>query len=195
MAMFKNVLVAIDGSATSQRALKAAIDLAADQQATLTVLHVIDDFAAMPTLEGGFVPANYVDTMLEGLKESGERILDKAARVASGRALKSRALMVETRGRSVANAILEQARKLRADVIVLGTHGRRGLSRLLLGSDAEMVLREAACPVLLVRSPDKEARKREAKPAKRAAKAGAAASPARKRAGKRAAAAADERVR
>jgi nucleotide-binding universal stress UspA family protein len=155
--MFRNVLVAIDGSAASTRALKAAVELAADQKANLTILHVIDDFAAMPMYDGSFVPANYMDSMIEGLKESGERIVDKAGKVAAGREVAPRSVMIETGGQSVAQAILEQARKLRADVIVLGTHGRRGLSRLLLGSDAEMVLREAPCPVLLVRAPDAEA--------------------------------------
>jgi len=61
-------------------------------------------------------------------------------------------LMVESRGRYVSDVILHHARAWRADVIVMGTHGRRGLKRLLLGSDAERVLREAPVPVLLVRA-------------------------------------------
>jgi nucleotide-binding universal stress UspA family protein len=62
-------------------------------------------------------------------------------------------VLLETVGRRVADLIIKQAKKWRADVIVLGTHGRRGLSRLVMGSDAEVVLRETPIPVLLVRSP------------------------------------------
>ena len=68
-------------------------------------------------------------------------------------------MLVESRGHSVADTILEQARKTKADVIVLGTHGRRGLSRILMGSDAEAVVREARVPVLLVRSQERPAGK------------------------------------
>ena len=177
--MFRNVLVAIDGSAASTRALEVAVELAADQKAALSIVHVIDDFAAMPMYDGSFVPANYMESMVEGLKESGARILDKAGKVASRRDVAPRSVMVETGGQSVAQAILAQARKLRADVIVLGTHGRRGLSRLLLGSDAEMVLREAPCPVLLVRAPDTQPQASKA-----AAKAPARAASGRKSAAK-----------
>ena len=67
--------------------------------------------------------------------------------------LRAKTVLVETVGESVADAILIQARKVRAELIVLGTHGRRGLARMLMGSDAEAVVREARVPVLLVRSP------------------------------------------
>jgi nucleotide-binding universal stress UspA family protein len=59
----------------------------------------------------------------------------------------------ETLGHRVADLIIKQAKRWRADVIVLGTHGRRGVSRLVMGSDAELVVRETSVPVLLVRSP------------------------------------------
>ena len=67
--------------------------------------------------------------------------------------IKVEPVLLETVGRRVADLIIKQAKKWRADVIVLGTHGRRGLSRLVMGSDAEVVLRETPIPVLLVRSP------------------------------------------
>jgi len=62
---------------------------------------------------------------------------------------------VETAGYGVADVILKQAKKTRADLIVMGTHGRRGVARLVMGSDAEGVVRGAPVPVLLVRSADK----------------------------------------
>lgn len=62
-------------------------------------------------------------------------------------------VLLETLGHRVAELIIKQAKKWRADVIVLGTHGRRGLARVLMGSDAEIVVRESPVPVLLVRAP------------------------------------------
>ena len=151
--MFTRILVAVDGSSTSNRGLKSAIDLAADQKATLYILHVVDDMAATPPANDGFIPAEYIESMIEALRESGRRIVARAAQLACDRGLEAHSLVVETLGRSVAETILLAARKHKADVIVLGTHGRKGLRRVLLGSDAENVLREARVPVLLVRGP------------------------------------------
>jgi nucleotide-binding universal stress UspA family protein len=69
-------------------------------------------------------------------------------------------LLLETLGRRVADVIVREAKKWRADVIVLGTHGRSGLSRVVLGSDAELVVRESPVPVLLVRGRVTGSRKR-----------------------------------
>ena len=174
--MFQNILVAVDGSATATRGLKSAIQLAADQHATLNVIHIIDDMAVMPVLEGGFVPSNYVDSMFDALRDNGRKVLAKAEKLAQEQSVPVKTLLVESVGRTVAHAILAQARKARADVIVLGTHGRRGLTRVLLGSDAETVLREATCPVLLVRAPEPARRAVHDKAA--ASKASAGAKPA-----------------
>jgi nucleotide-binding universal stress UspA family protein len=150
--MFKNILVAVDGTPTAQRGLKLATDLAADQHATLHIVHVVDANVVLP-LEGGFVPADYFQSMKGALRETGRAILDRAAAFAGDRGLQVRSVLVESTGHDVAARLLREAGKRKADLIVLGTHGRRGLRRLLLGSDAEMVLREARVPVLLVRVP------------------------------------------
>jgi nucleotide-binding universal stress UspA family protein len=149
--MFTNILVAIDGSPTAERGLRTALGLAADQHATLHVVHVIDDLAAMPAFDSAYVPATYIDTMIDSLREGGERVLARARKLATGAGVNAQMRVVESLGRSVAQTILREARKVHADLIVMGTHGRRGLNRALLGSDAENVLREATCPVLLVR--------------------------------------------
>jgi nucleotide-binding universal stress UspA family protein len=181
--MFKQVLVAVDGSPTSNRGLKAAIGLAADQHASLAIVHVVDTMASMAYVgDMSYVPASYVDDMLEDLRVSGRRILAKAEGTARDAGVEAKTLLVETKGGTVAEAILGQARKAHADVIVLGTHGRRGLSRVLMGSDAETVLREARVPVMLVRAPEAGARsgvlkstRTRAKRAARKATTGAAA--------------------
>lgn len=151
--MFEQVMVAVDGSPTANRGLKAAIGLASDQHASLSIVHVIDDTAGVAYVgDMGYIPANYVDSLLEDLRENGRRVLDKAQAAAREAGVEAKTILVETKGRTVADTIVNQGRKLRADVIVLGTHGRRGLRRVLMGSDAEAVLREARVPVLLVRA-------------------------------------------
>ena len=160
--MFKRILVALDGSAASNAGLKSAIQLAVDQQATLLALHVIDNAAVAMNFEGGYMPSGYVDSLYEGLRERGQATLAKAETAARNAGADVKPLLVETRGQTVAHAILDQARKAKADLVVLGTHGRRGLSRMLMGSDAEAVVREARVPVLLVRSRERAARKASA---------------------------------
>jgi nucleotide-binding universal stress UspA family protein len=170
--MFQHILVAVDGSPTSNRGLRTAIDLAADQKATLQILHVVDALAGVPALEGAYFPAQYLDQMADALRDQGRAVLAKAQALASARGVDANLGLVESVGHTVAHAILAHARRQRADLIVLGTHGRRGLSRALMGSDAEMVLREARVPVLMVRAPTPSASRAKAKkaPAKAAAK-------------------------
>ena len=161
--MFKRILVPIDGSSTSNRGLQQAIALAKDQSARLCLLHVVDEGVLDPGLEGTiYLPRSYVERVMKALRNKGQKLLAKAETRARQRRLRVETVLQRIRGRPVAELIIEQAKKWRADVIVLGTHGRRGLSRLLLGSDAEMVVREAPVPVLLVHS-----RGRSAKPGSR----------------------------
>ena len=151
--MFKQIIVAVDGSPTSNRGLKAAIGLASDQRATLSIVHVINDVASISYVgDMGYVPADYVDTLLDDLRRNGQKVLARAAATAKAGGVTAKTTLVETKGGSIAEAILAQVRKVHADVIVMGTHGRRGLRRALMGSDAEAVLQEARVPVLLVRS-------------------------------------------
>ena len=150
--MFKRILVAVDGSTTASRGLKVAIGLARDQGATLDVLHVIDNLTITPAFDGGgYIPPAYVDELIKELQDHGRKVLAKSEALARKDGVRVRTVLVETSGKDVAHAILSQARKLKSDVIVLGTHGRRGLRRIVLGSDAEAVVRDSTVPVLLVR--------------------------------------------
>jgi nucleotide-binding universal stress UspA family protein len=161
--MFKRILVAVDGSPASNAGLAAAVELASDQHATLIALHVIDDGTLPVDFEGVSYPAKYVDTYFEAMHKSGRKLLDRIAKSALAAGLQCESVLERSRARTVADVVVSQARKLRADVIVIGTHGRRGLRRLLLGSDAEAVVREATVPVLLVRARERA----RATPAKR----------------------------
>jgi nucleotide-binding universal stress UspA family protein len=151
----------VDGSATSKVGLRHALGLARDQRARVRVLNVLDDLALAPMMEG--YPAGDMAMLIDSMKASGRKALDEASALAKKSGISADVAMIEARGRAVSDSILEDARKSRADLIVMGTHGRRGLNRLLLGSDAERVLREARIPVLLVRQQEPQ-RRRTRKP-------------------------------
>jgi len=163
--MFKRILVAVDGSPTALRGLKLALALAKQHEATLHVLHVVDDMVVAQGYDGAaWVAPQYVDDLLSGMREAGRKVLARAVKLGEAEGQPVQPVLVETLGKSVAHAILDKARKLRVELIVLGTHGRRGLSRLVMGSDAETIVREATVPVLLVRTPQKAAPARAAAP-------------------------------
>jgi nucleotide-binding universal stress UspA family protein len=161
--MFRRILVPIDGSPTSNKGLEEAIALAKNQAGRVCLLHVVDESIVTQGFDGTmYVPAKYVDEFLKALREDGRKLLAKAETKVRQRHVKVDTVLLESLGSRVADLIIKQAKKWRADVVVLGTHGRRGLSRILMGSDAEMVVREAPIPVLLVRSP-RAPRKRRAR--------------------------------
>lgn len=147
--MYRKILVPIDGSRTSTRGLEEAIRLAKGRNATLVILHAVDE--AVVAYGGDIVPV-YINELLESMREGGKRILAKAVAKARGRGVKVKSLLVEKFVGPVADIIVSHAKKQRADLIVIGTHGRRGVTRLVMGSDAEGVVRKSPVPVLLVRS-------------------------------------------
>jgi len=143
--MYKRILVPVDGSETSNRGLKEAIALARQSGAQLRLLHVVDESVLALTPEVGVVDLS------DSLRDSGRKVLAKAVALAERSGVKAETSMPENLTGRVSDAILREARKWRADVVVMGTHGRRGLSHMLLGSDAEGVVRSSPVPVLLVR--------------------------------------------
>lgn len=148
MSAYRRILVAVDGSPTSMKGLREAIRLAKDARAQLFLVHVVNEFYAFANLDG-YAPG--VD-LVPSLREGGRRILAKAKAAADKAGVRAKTLMRETLGGPAADTIVRDARRQRADLIVLGTHGRRGLRRLVLGSDAEAVVRTSPVPVLLVRA-------------------------------------------
>ena len=155
--MFKRILVPVDGSSTSNRGLIEAIEFARGQKATLCLLHVVDQ--RVITQEGYIQAAGSVmDRLMESLRDGGRLILAKCEAEAKRRGVKAKRILAENTVRRISDVILSAARNCHADVIVMGTHGRRGITRLVLGSDAEGVVREAKIPVLLVRSASRKRR-------------------------------------
>ena len=146
--MYARILAPVDGSPTSNRGLMEAINLAKDQKARVKLFHVIDEsFLAYDAY--GVVRW---DSVTQALREGAERLLAEAKDLAARNGVEVEAAMVEAQQQRVADKILEQAREWQADIIVLGTHGRRGFRHLVLGSDAEAVVHDAPVPVLLVKA-------------------------------------------
>jgi len=146
--MYKKILVPVDGSPTSRLGLNEAIRLAKHHKARLRLIHVVDAFIVTPTLESG----RYVVDIQKSFREYGRKILKRAEALVRKHGLRADSVMFEIVGGHAAGIIVAQAKKWRAEIIVIGTHGRRGVGRLVMGSDAEQVARTSPVPVLLVRS-------------------------------------------
>jgi nucleotide-binding universal stress UspA family protein len=149
---YKRILVPVDGSTTSNAGLREAIRMAQEQGASLQLVHVADQhYVAMMGVES----ATAIEDLIAGVTEDGRRILHNAERVVRKAGLESSAVLLESLTGPAADLIVRQAKKWGADLIVIGTHGRRGVRRLVMGSDAEQIVRTSPVPVLLVRSPER----------------------------------------
>lgn len=145
--MYKRILVPVDGSRTSALGLQEAIRLAKSGKAKLRLIHVVDESVALQDSAYTFG----TEDMLGILKKGGEQSLKQALALVARHGIKPESKLVESFTGRVADIIVGDAKKWRADLIVMGTHGRRGFSHMVLGSDAEMVIRLSPVPVLLVR--------------------------------------------
>ena len=147
--MYKRIAVAIDGSKTSDAALSEAIKLGGEMKSTLLLLHVCEELPMMSQPDD-MMPVQIPDIM-KVIEDAARGLLEKSkARVASlGIAAETK--MVDSAGGRMGSIISEEAQKWNADLLVVGTHGRKGFEHLMMGSVAEGVIRTAAMPVLLIR--------------------------------------------
>lgn len=146
--MINKILAPVDGSSTSMRGLAEAVALVKQVHGTLRVMHSLDELSLLEDFPAG---TEYYDQWLERIRARGKKIIREAQLFCRSRDIDAETVLVEKAGTCPAAAIVEQAKQWPADMIVMGTHGRRGLRRLLMGSDAELVLRSSAVPVMLVR--------------------------------------------
>ncbi|MGD9842032.1 MAG: universal stress protein [Steroidobacteraceae bacterium] len=146
--MYQKILVPIDGSETAARGLAEAIKLASNQHSTIRLVHVVNELMVVASYEGTI----YSGELITALRESGEKLLDVARHKVADAGVPVESELIEAHGGQAGKTIAADAERSQADLIVLGTHGRRGLSRVVMGSDAEQVVRTAKVPVLLVRT-------------------------------------------
>src|SRR5574337_267536 len=149
MAMYRKILVPLDGSDSAAQGLSHAIALGRACGSPLCLLHVIDAFP----MSVEWTDTGSWRTLIDTWRTEGRALLDAAAAQAREQGVVAETMLLEFPAGRVADSIVDQAVQHGCDLIVMGSHGRRGLGRMLLGSDAEMVLRTAHMPVLVVRPP------------------------------------------
>jgi len=145
--MYSKILVAVDGGEASNRAVTEAVALARALNAEIRLIHVVD--ATLLTSATGAVSSG---PFVEALRRAGTTLLHDSAAVATAAGVRVDTMLPEYWGASVGECVVQNALQCGAELIVCGTHGRRGLRRLLMGSDAEYIVRHASIPVLLVRA-------------------------------------------
>lgn len=148
--MYERILVPVDGSPTSNAGLREAVRVAKLTGAQIRLIHVVDDMPFVMSAEGY---AAITADVLNLVREAGEGILAAARDSVKAAGVAVDTVLKDSLSGRLCDLVSEEARTWKADLIVLGTHGRRGVGRLLLGSDAEQVLRQAPVSVLLVRAP------------------------------------------
>lgn len=149
--MYRRILVPIDGSDTADRGLQEALKLAKLCNASLVLLSVVEYYPVMMEM----ATASTWEQVSTDLRQYSQRVLDQAHDRAKSAGIASEAHLEDAAAARVCDVIVDQAREHRCDLIVMGTHGRRGLEHALIGSDAERVVRSSPVAVLLVRSTDK----------------------------------------
>lgn len=146
--MYQRILIPIDGSATSELALKEAAKLVSGT-AQLRLIYVVEEVYPLDAEAYAIIDAL---ALKEALHSTGERTLTQAVEKLQGLGISAETALLDAHGERIAHVINHEAVNWHADLIVIGTHGRSGLNRLLLGSVAEGVVRGAPAPVLLVRA-------------------------------------------
>jgi nucleotide-binding universal stress UspA family protein len=143
--MYKRILVPVDGSETSTRALVAALQMAREGGGRVRLVHTLDELAYLTGFEVS-------GDLIRLAREYAGKVLQDALEVAKSAGVPADSKLIEGTCARLGEVVAAEAQAWEADLVVVGTHGRRGVSRVLLGSGAEQVLRLAPVPVLTVRS-------------------------------------------
>jgi nucleotide-binding universal stress UspA family protein len=152
--MYRRILVPVDGSAASAHSLAEAISVARLTGGRIRLLHVfVEPFEAVG-IDGAMVCGADIHRLVH---EGGESLLARAQEQVESQDIDVDTLLESAGGGRICDIVAQVSRTWPADLVVIGTHGRRGVGRLLLGSDAEQILRLSPCPVLLVRAAAAEA--------------------------------------
>ncbi len=147
MSLFKKILVPIDGSNTSNKALDYAIKMAQSEKAQIRMVHCIDELSLL----GGH---EYTGELIGLARDNAEKILKTGLVAASAANVTADTLVIDRVGQRLGESVADAAGDWGADLIVIGTHGRRGIGRVLLGSGSEQIMRMSPVPVLMIRGFD-----------------------------------------
>ncbi|MBG9390209.1 universal stress protein [Caenimonas aquaedulcis] len=147
--MYQRILVPIDGSSTANRALTAAIELAQQSGARLRVVYVLE---ASFYLGGYDMYGSYTDELIKAMRTLGDSVVADGLAIAKAAGVQADCMVFDKFGERLGDAVANAARLWNADLVVVGTHGRRGIGRVMLGSGAEQIIRMSPVPVLVIRS-------------------------------------------
>ena len=150
MSRYHQILVPVDGSPPSEKALNEAIRLARLNGARLTLVHVVNEMGYVNGFESA---VNYLNEIIPLMRVAGEKLLAYDRQKAIGQGVPVDSVLIDEGPGRICDHVAQQAGLVKADLIVVGSHGRRGIGRVLLGSDAEQIVRHAPVPVLVVRTP------------------------------------------
>lgn len=148
--MYKRIVVAMDGSDTSSKALKEASKLAQEMSSIILLLHVREEMPIMWEPDG--MNMVLMQDSLIAVINAGKELLKKYRKMLTAQDITVETKLIETYDGRIGSVISDEAQKWNADLLVVGTHGRKGIAHLLMGSVAEAVARSASMPVLLVRN-------------------------------------------
>jgi nucleotide-binding universal stress UspA family protein len=148
MPRIKRIMIASDLSTVSKGAFSTALELAKSLRAELLIVHVNPPIT--PIVPEQYIRPGILEQIEFDTRHWAEKQLTRLATTATKSGVRVKTLLLAG---DPADQILHEARARHADLVVVGTHGRRGVSKLILGSVAERVLRTASCPVVTVRSP------------------------------------------
>ena len=147
--MFTRIMLATDGSKLSQKAAKSAIDLASKFNAELVAVKVIPRYV-QTYFEGSFTVADIDVKSIEAQWAAGaQQVLDKISSNATAKGVSVKTSVVKSD--DIADGLVKAANKMKVDLIVMASHGRKGVKRLLLGSETQNVLTHSEVPVLVLR--------------------------------------------
>ena len=147
--MFHHILVPVDGSAASSQAIEKAVAIAQAFKSRVTVVSVIDTYAFTGVgIDAGYGHAEY----LKAVTDQAEAAVRAAKLIFEAAGIQLSASVVE--GQVIYQHIIDAATSANADLIVMGSHGRKGFAKLVLGSVASQVLSHTHLPVMIVRQPD-----------------------------------------
>lgn len=147
--MYTRILVATDGSNLSKKAVATAVGLAALCKAELVALKVVQRYP-QSYFEGGVsMQPEEVKRIEQQWADDGQAVVDAVKKLAAGKGVVTKAITAKSD--VVSDAILRAAQKHQCDLIVMASHGRKGIKRLLLGSETQHVLTHATMPVLVLK--------------------------------------------
>jgi nucleotide-binding universal stress UspA family protein len=149
--MYKRILVAVDDSTLAEAALQEALGLAKAHSAQVRVVHAVESPYTYP--ESWYAEGREdLERLRQIWRQAGQRVLERADVVARQAGVRIESALLELDGHRVSEVIVGEATQWQADLVVAGTHGRRGVEHLFLGSVAEAIARKAPGSVLLVRA-------------------------------------------